>query len=110
MTENEENGNPVVHYEDTVKRQFKTMEFDMVILSQALVPSRSNATIAERLGVDLDEFGFLTVPDELKNPFGTSREGVFGCGFCHSPMDVPDSVVRASAAASKVAEILAQNP
>ena len=46
---------------------------------------------------------------DLLNPFATTRGGVFACGFCQSPMDVPDSVVRASAAASKVAETLATN-
>jgi len=107
VTVNEENQNPVIHYEDTVNREFRAREFDMVILSQALIPTESNISIAEKLGVALDEFGFFAIPEELANPFGTSREGVFGCGFCQSPMDVPDSVIRASAAASKAAEVLA---
>jgi len=108
VTENEVNQNPVIHYEDTIKREFKAVEFDMVILSQALIPSESNQTIAEKLHLELDEFGFVAVPEKLANPFGTSREGVFGCGFCQAPMDVPDSVVRASAAAARVAELLAK--
>jgi heterodisulfide reductase subunit A-like polyferredoxin len=107
VTVNAENQNPVIHYEDTVNREFRAREFDMVILSQALIPTESNISIAERLGVALDEFGFIAVPEELVNPFGTTREGIFGCGFCQSPMDVPDSVIRASAAAAKVAEVLA---
>jgi heterodisulfide reductase subunit A len=107
VTENEENQNPVIHYEDTVNREFRAAEFDLVILSQALIPTESNLSIADKLGIGLDEFGFIFNPEGLTNPFGTSREGVFGCGFCQSPMDVPDSVVRASAAASKVAEVLA---
>jgi len=107
VTLNEENQNPVIHYEDTVNREFRAREFDMVILSQALIPAESNISIAEKLGVELDEFGFIAVPEELRNPFGTTKEGIFGCGFCQSPMDVPDSVIRASAAASKVAEVLA---
>jgi heterodisulfide reductase subunit A len=107
VTENEENQNPVIHYEDTVKREYRAEEFDMVILSQALVPAESNRSIAEKLNIELDEFGFIFNPEGMVNPFGTSRHGVFGCGFCQSPMDVPDSVVRASAAASKVAEVLA---
>jgi len=106
VTLNEENQNPVIHYEDTVNREFRAREFDMVILSQALIPAESNISIAEKLGVELDEFGFIAVPEELRNPFGTTKEGIFGCGFCQSPMDVPDSVIRASAAASKVAEVL----
>jgi len=108
VTVNEESQNPVIHYEDTVKRELGVREFDMVILSQALIPSESNVSIAKKLGVGLDEFGFISTPEELINPFGTSREGVFGCGFCQSPMDVPDSVVRASASASKTAEVLAR--
>jgi len=108
VTENPDNQNPIIHYEDTINREFKAMEFDMVILSQALAPSESNQTIAQRLNLDLDEFGFVAVPEQLANPFGTSREGVFGCGFCQGPMDVPDSVVRASGAAAKVAELLAR--
>jgi heterodisulfide reductase subunit A len=109
VTENEENKNPVIHYEDTINRAFKAREFDMVILCQALIPSESNLSIAENLGIELDEFGFISTPQELINPFGTTREGIFGCGFCQSPMDVPDSVIRASAAASKVAEVMAHS-
>lgn len=108
VTVDEESQNPVIHYEDTVKRELGAREFDMVILSQALIPSESNVSIAKKLGVGLDEFGFISTPEELINPFGTSREGVFGCGFCQSPMDVPDSVVRASASAAKTAEVLAR--
>jgi len=107
VIENEENQNPVIHYEDTVNREFRAAEFDMVILSQALVPTETNHSIAKRLKIGLDEFGFLSNPEGVINPFGTTREGVFGCGFCQSPMDVPDAVVRASAAAAKVAEVLA---
>jgi heterodisulfide reductase subunit A len=110
VSENEKNKNPVIHYEDTVNRQFRTREFDMVILSQALSPSEGNLSVARKLGVELDEFGFVATPGEVTNPLGTSREGVFACGFCQTPMDVPDSVVRASAAASKAAEVLAMIP
>jgi heterodisulfide reductase subunit A len=107
VTENEENGNPIIHFEDTTTRELKSREFDMVILSQALRPSEGNAAVAGQMGVTLDEFGFVAPSEDLLNPFATSRGGVFACGFCQSPMDVPDSVVRASAAASKVAEVLA---
>jgi heterodisulfide reductase subunit A len=109
ITENEENGNPVIHFEDTTTRQLKSREFDMVILSQALMPSEGNLDIAGKIGVSLDDFGFVSSSGDSLNPFATTREGVFACGFCQAPMDVPDSVVRASAAASKVAEILSSS-
>ena len=107
ITENEESKNPVIQFEDTTTQELKSREFDMVILAQAMQPSESNAAVAQQMGVSLDEFGFVAPSEDLLNPFATSRGGVFACGFCQSPMDVPDSVVRASAAASKVAEVLA---
>jgi heterodisulfide reductase subunit A len=107
ITENEETGNPVIHYEETTTRELESREFDMVILSQALVPSGSNTAVAEKMGVTLDDFGFVSPCDDPLDPFATTRGGIFACGFCQSPMDVPDSVVRASAAAAKVAESLA---
>jgi heterodisulfide reductase subunit A-like polyferredoxin len=109
VIENEENQNPVIHYEDTENRVFRSREFDLVILSQALIPTVSNAAIAERLGIELDASGFIEIPDKVMNPFGTSRAGIFGCGFCESPMDVPDSVIGASAAAARAAECIAQS-
>lgn len=108
ITENEETRNPIIHYEDTTTRELKSREFDMVILSQALSPSETNQTVAAKLGVELDDLGFVFTPQTLVNPFATTRDGIFACGFCQSPMDVPDSVVRASGAASKVAETLAE--
>jgi heterodisulfide reductase subunit A len=107
VTENSANHNPVIHFEDTVKRKLEAREFDMVILAQALMPSVGNVALAQKLGIEIDGYGFIVSPQQLMNPFGTSREGIFGCGFCQSPMDVPDSVVRASAAAAKAAEVLA---
>ncbi|MBN2123771.1 MAG: CoB--CoM heterodisulfide reductase iron-sulfur subunit A family protein [Deltaproteobacteria bacterium] len=107
ITENEETGNPVIHFEDTTTRELKTREFDMVILAQALIPSNGIAQMADTVGVETDEFGFVATPSEPLDPFATNQEGIFSCGFCQGPMDVPGSVVQASGAASRVAESLA---
>ncbi len=103
--EEAENGNPIIWYEDTAARQTKTLETDLVILSQALLPS--NGHVAEALGIALDEHGFVRIPDRLSHPLDSSRPGVFACGYVHSPRDIPDSVVQASGSAARVAEVLA---
>ena len=108
IVEDEETGNPVIYYEDTVSQTVKKMEFDMVVLCQALVPSASHQELAKVLGVGLDGYGFITVPDKLFNPVDTDKEGIFACGFCQSPQDIPDSVVQASGCAARVAEYLAE--
>jgi len=108
IVEDEETGNPVIYYEDTVSQTVKKKEFEMVVLCQALIPSVSHQELAKVLGVSLDSCGFITVPDKLFNPVDTDKEGIFACGFCQSPQDIPDSVVQASGCAARVAEYLAE--
>jgi heterodisulfide reductase subunit A-like polyferredoxin len=102
-----ENGNPIIWYEDTTTRETKTFETELVILSQALVPSVGVRELAARLGITLDEYGFVGIPDRLSHPLDSSRAGIFACGYAHSPRDIPDSVVQASGSAARAAEVLA---
>ena len=102
-----DNGNPIIWYEDTTTGETKSFETELVILCQALVPSRGNEELAKILGISLDENNFTEVPDRLFRPLDTSRPGIFACGYAHSPRDIPDSVVQASGAAARVAEVIA---
>jgi heterodisulfide reductase subunit A len=110
---NEETGSPVVWFDETVHseagdpmRRVTSMQVDLVVLCQALVPHGVHREIAERLGLELDDGGFLAVENRLTRPVDTSVEGILACGFCQSPQDIPDSVIQASATAARVAEIL----
>jgi heterodisulfide reductase subunit A-like polyferredoxin len=102
-----ENGNPIIWFEDTTTRQTKTFETELVILCQALVPSVGVWELADRLGITLDQHGFVEIPDRLSRPLDTSRPGIFACGYAHSPRDIPDSVIQASGSAARAAEVLA---
>jgi heterodisulfide reductase subunit A len=113
ITMDGESGNPIVWYDETIfskagdpVRRVASMEVDLVILCQALVPRGVHGEMADKLGLELDESGFLAIEDRLARPVDTSVPGIFACGFCHSPQDIPDSVVQASAAAARVAELL----
>jgi heterodisulfide reductase subunit A len=113
ITVNEDTGNPVVWYDVTVVkeagdpvRRLARMEVDLVVLCQALVPHSFHAEVAEKLGLLLDENGFIAIQDRLMHPVDTTVPGIFACGFCQAPQDIPDSVVQASAAAARVAESL----
>ena len=101
-----DSGNPVIWYEDTAARQTKAFETELVILSQALLPSAGVRDLAQRLGIALDEYDFVEIPDPLSRPLDTSRPGIFACGYAHGPRDIPDSVVQASGSAARVAEVL----
>ena len=104
--ENSETGDPIVRYEDTTARQVREMEVGLVVLCQALVPRRGQREVAELLGIELDEHEFVHIPEQLAHPVDTSVRGIFACGYCQSPQDIPDSIVQASGVAARVAELL----
>jgi heterodisulfide reductase subunit A len=96
--------NPVVTYEDTRERIVKDQTFDMVILATACVPGKGVGELAAILGIDTDEFGFFKT--ETAHPLDTTRPGIYVCGCAHGPMDIPESVAQASAAAARAAQMV----
>ncbi len=102
-----ETKNPIIHYEDTRDQKVKTMELDLVVLAQALIPTEQTQKMSEILNIKLDEFGFFEIPDKFLNPVDTTRSGVYAIGFCQAPMDIPEAVTQASGAAARAAETLA---
>ena len=103
---NPENDNPIIWYEETTSGEIKSFEAELVVLAQAMVPQITQ-DLAKILGIELDEDGFVKIPDKLLQPLDTTRGGVFACGYVHSPRDIPDSVTQASGAAGRAAEELA---
>lgn len=81
-------------------------EFDMVVLSVGLVPSSGTEELADRLNVDLDRFGFCKTNEFQPNI--TSRPGIFVAGSFEAPMDIPESVMSASSAASLASQAIAE--
>jgi heterodisulfide reductase subunit A len=107
--ENPETGDPILRYEDTTVQRVQEMEVDLVVLCQALIPRNGQGEVADTLGIVLDEYGFVDTPKRLLHPVDTSVPGIFACGYCQSPQDIPDSVAQASGAAARVAELLWRN-
>ena len=93
--------NPVVVYEDTRERRVKSEEYDLVILAIACEPGKGVPGLAEVFGVEVNRFGFFQTSTE--QPLDTTRPGIFTCGCSHGPMDIPESVAQASAAAARAA-------
>jgi len=99
-------GDLVLWYEDTHEGTQETLRVELVVLAQALVASNGTKRVADVLKVDMDQFGFLDIPDPLARPVDTRVPGIFACGFCQSPRDIPQGIVQASCAAARVAEEL----
>ena len=106
ITESAETRDPIVRYEDTTARQVREMQVGLVVLCQAMVPRKGQQEVAGLLGIRLDDNGFVDTPARMSRPVDTSVPGIFSCGYCQSPQDIPDSVIQASGVAARVAELL----
>jgi NADPH-dependent glutamate synthase beta subunit-like oxidoreductase len=100
-------GHPVIWYEDTRSGEKRSETVDLAVLATSLVPRRGVGELAERLGVELDEYDFIKT--DAFSPMDTTRAGVFACGYCRGPADIPVSVAQASGAAARAAEIVMRN-
>jgi heterodisulfide reductase subunit A len=79
-------------------------EYDLVVLSVGMLPPKSAQEISEIFGIELNEFNFCkTFPF---TPVESKREGVYVAGPFTEPKDIPETVMQASGASSKVLSLL----
>ncbi len=98
----EEDGKLVVRGVDTLAGEPLTIEADLVVLATAMRPAANVESLAQKLNVGYDECGFLSESHPKLRPVETNAAGVFVCGACQGPKDIPESVAQASAVAGKV--------
>lgn len=75
---------------------------DLLVLCPPIIPSRGTEGLAEMLGIELSEYGF--VRGGSNGPVSTTSEGVFACGCVRGPDDISNTVTEAIAAAAMAAE------
>ena len=95
---------PILWYDDISSGGAGALAVDLVVLVMGLVPRQGVREMAELLGIEVDENGFVKTDPFL--PTDTTRAGVFACGFCRGPADITESVAQGSAAAARAAEIV----
>ena len=81
-------------------------EFDMVVLSVGLEASASAVELADKLGIELNQYKFARTGSFA--PVSTSSPGIYACGALQGPKDIPFSVMEASAAAGAAGSRLAE--
>lgn len=97
----QEDGKLIVRGADTLSGKPVTIEADLVVLAAAMRPAKGVLELAQKLKVGYDAFGFLSESHPKLRPVETNTAGVFVCGACQAPKDIPEAVAQASAAASK---------
>lgn len=76
----------------------ETELFDMIVLSTGFRMPESMKGAAEVLGIELNRHRFVETPDF--SPVETSRPGVYACGVCEGPKDIPETMIQSAAAMS----------
>jgi heterodisulfide reductase subunit A len=105
IEEDPETQDLIIHYEDLKTGEFKDFRANLVVLASPLVPSKGVKELANSLGIELGKYNFFQEKsyfDKLKS----SKDGVFLCGFCQGPMDIPETVADASGVAAQIADLL----
>ena len=94
------NGKINVTYEDTELSERISQDYDLVVLANAVTPPDGLPILADGLGIELDEDGFIRALETQGGLVVTSRPGIYAAGCATGPKDIPDSVAEGSGAAS----------
>jgi heterodisulfide reductase subunit A len=80
--------------------------FNLVVLSVGMQPNKTAKELAQKLNIELNEYGFCKTNSFA--PVETTRSGIYVCGAFASPKDIPETVIEASAAAGCVNVLLSE--
>lgn len=93
----------LVRAEDTLLGTDIEGNFDLVVLSTAIIPHPTSQELARKLGIQVGSDGFLLERHYKLRPVDSQREGVFISGCAVSPKDVRETTLESMATASRVA-------
>ncbi len=102
-----EDGNLLVRYEDIDNGGVvQEAEHDLVVLSTGIVAHDECRALFADGSLVVDENLFVAQPGKQVDPARTSIPGVFSAGTATGPLDIPDSILHAGAAAAQTAAYL----
>ncbi|MBW2000029.1 MAG: CoB--CoM heterodisulfide reductase iron-sulfur subunit A family protein, partial [Deltaproteobacteria bacterium] len=93
----------VIRYVDE-KENVAQETFEMVVLSVGLESTPDALDLAGSLDLSLTEGGFYRT--DTFRPVSSSRNGIYACGTCQGPKDIPQCIIEAGAAAAEAGAIL----
>jgi heterodisulfide reductase subunit A2 len=103
----ENNKLTIDYWHDTLQMQRK-MTVDMVVLATPLIAQPDAKEISKLLKVPLGQDGFFLEAHVKLRPVDFATDGIYVCGTCKGPADIPEAVEQGMAAASRAAIPLAR--
>ena len=99
-------GRPVIEVEDVTAARKRVLRPDLVVLSTGFVPAAEAEAVAQTLGLERDEDGFIEIMDRKNRATETTAEGIFVCGSAAGPKALIEVNTEASAVASEIHNFL----
>ena len=96
-------------FDMTLEDNVSYMDFDLVVLSTGIVPSKGTQEIIEIMGLSKGPNGFLSEVHGCLKPVETKDTGIYICGCAAGPKNIPYSVSSALGAASKAGTLLSND-
>jgi heterodisulfide reductase subunit A-like polyferredoxin len=95
-------------WEQVLNRQL-ALEPDLLVLSTPIIPADGARQLATQLKLSVDMDGFFLEAHVKLRPVDFSADGVFMAGLAHYPKLLDETIAQAQAAASRAANVLAQD-
>jgi len=98
----------VIYFNESMKEEIE-IKYDLVVLSTPLISYGESEELSKMLKVPIDEFGFFLEAHVKLRPVDFSNDGIFVCGTCKWPANIPESISQGYAAASRVTRIISKD-
>ncbi|HDI78434.1 MAG TPA: CoB--CoM heterodisulfide reductase iron-sulfur subunit A family protein, partial [Desulfobacteraceae bacterium] len=82
--------------------------FDLAVLSVGLRPSKEAIELAKRMGLELDNIGFIR--SDPFSPGKTNIPGIFVCGGASGPYDIRQSIYQADSVSATISTMIEPEP
>jgi len=92
----------ICRLENTLESQVREFAVDYLVLQTKLKPWSGTKRVADTLGLDLDENGFINTRYAKMKPVQTSKRGIFIAGNAKAPMNLNDALASASNASLEI--------
>ncbi len=97
-----------VRVKDIILNQQLTFTPDLLALSMAIMPAKTNAELARILEVPLSSEGFFMENNLKLRPMDFTREGIFLAGLAHYPKFIEETISQALATAARAMTYLSK--
>ena len=101
------NGGVSITYNDFVIQEDIHLQADILVMEEAIQPDYVNNRLADILGIDIREEGFLQIDNVHRYPVATNREGIFVVGGSRQVQSLDQALIDAENAALQVHRLLA---